>query len=201
MIFTTPRGNTGSYSGVMSVVLNPNIGDQAQVSKRAKMLAMPTLGSLEEDKKGTFQPYDGALVVTIRIGGYDVKKVLVYQGSGAEIMYLDLYKGLNLKPKDLEKYDSPLVGFDGRMVIPRRMIRLPMQVGDEEVQVNFVVVEAYSPYIAILARPCLHAIGAILSTLHLKVKYPTQGRVGELVGNQAMARQCLVADVGQYSAD
>ena len=39
-------------------------------------------------------------------------------------MYLDLFKGLNLKPKDLEKYDSLLVGFDGRNVIPRGMIRL-----------------------------------------------------------------------------
>ena len=72
-------------------------------------------------------------MVTIRIGGYDVKKVLVDQGSGAEIMYLNLYKGLNLKLKDLEKYDSPLVGFDWRLVIPRGMIRLPVQAGDEEV--------------------------------------------------------------------
>jgi len=48
-------------------------------------------------------------------------------------MYPDLYKRLNLKLEDLEKYDSPLVGFDGRMVIPRGMIRLPMQAGDEEV--------------------------------------------------------------------
>ena len=40
------------------------------------------------------------------------------QGSGAEIMYPYLFKGLNLKPKDLEKYDSLLVGFDGRTVIP-----------------------------------------------------------------------------------
>jgi len=62
-----------------------------------------------------------------------------------------------------------------------------VQAGDKEVQVNFIVVEAYSPYTAILVRPWLHAIRAVLSTLHLKVKYPTQGRVGELVGNQAMA--------------
>lgn len=68
-------------------------------------------------------------------------------------MYLDLYKGLNLKPEDLEKYKSPLVGFDGRMVITRGMIRLPVQARDEEVQVNFIMVEAYSPYTAILARP------------------------------------------------
>ena len=68
-------------------------------------------------------------------------------------MYPDLHKWLNLKPEDLERYDSPLVGFDGRMVIPCGMIRLLVQVGYNEVQVNFLVVEAYSPYTAILARP------------------------------------------------
>ena len=65
-------------------------------------------------------------MVTIRIGGYDVKRVLVDQGNGAEIMYLDLFKGLKLKPEDLERYDSSLVGFDGRLVIPCGMIRLPV---------------------------------------------------------------------------
>ena len=123
------------------------------------------------------------MVITIKIGGYDVKRVLVDQGSKAEIMYLDLYEGLNLKPEDLERYDSPLIGFDGRMVVPRGMIRLPVQARDEEVQVNFIVVGVYSPYTAILTKPWLHAIGVVSSTLHLKVKFPTHKRVGELVGS------------------
>ena len=165
------------------------------------MVATPILGFLEDDKDGMFQPHDDALVVTIHIGGYDVKRVLVNQGSRAKIMYPDLYKGLNLRPEDLEKYDSPLVGFDGRSVVPRGMIRLPVQARVEEVQVSFIVVKAYSPYIAILARPWLHAMGVVSSTLHLKVKYPTQGRVGELVGSQAMARQCLVATIMQHPVD
>ena len=58
-------------------------------------------------------------MITLKIEGYDVKKVLVDQGNGAEIMYLDLYKGLRLKPKDLACYDSPLVVFDEKVVIPR----------------------------------------------------------------------------------
>lgn len=107
-----------------------------------------------------------------------MKRVLVYQGSGAKIIYPDLYKGLNLKPEDLEKYDLPLVGFDGRTVIPRGMVKLLIQAGDEVVQVNFIIVEAYSPYIAILVRLWLHAMGAVSSTLHLKVKYPTAGEGG-----------------------
>ena len=80
----------------------------------------------DKDKVGTLQPYDDALVVTLRIGGYDVKKVLIDQGSSVEIMYLDLYKGLRLRPENLSCYNSPLVGFDGKTVIPKGQIRLPM---------------------------------------------------------------------------
>ena len=39
------------------------------------------------------------------------------------------------------------------------------------------------------------------STLQLKVKYPTEGRVKELVGSQTMAGQCLVAAIRQQSLD
>ena len=51
-------------------------------------------------------------------------RVMVDQGNGVEIMYPDLYKGLNLKPEDLTAYDSPLVSFDGKVVIPKGQIRL-----------------------------------------------------------------------------
>ena len=55
-----------------------------------------------------------------------MKRESVDQGSGAEIMYLDLYGRLNLKLEDLIAYDSPLVSFDGKVVIPRAQIRLPV---------------------------------------------------------------------------
>ena len=81
-------------------------------SKRARILTQPTLGFLDKDKPRAIQPHNNALVVTLRIGGYDVRRVLVDQGSAVEIMYPDLYKGLNLKPKDLTTYESPLVSFE-----------------------------------------------------------------------------------------
>ena len=77
------------------------------------------LGFSDKDKIETIQPYDDALMVTLRIGGYDVKRVLVDQGSAVKIMYPDLYNGLNLKPEDLVAYDSPLVSFEGKTVIPK----------------------------------------------------------------------------------
>ena len=108
---------------------------------------------------------------------------MVDQGSGVEIMYLDLYNGLGLKPMDLIAYDSPFVSFDGKVIIPIGQIRLPVQAGSEVVEVNFIVVDAYSLYTAIVARPWLHALGAVSSTLHLKLKYLSKDRIEELVGS------------------
>ena len=92
-------------------------------------------------------------MITLKIGGYDVKRVMVDQGSGAEIIYPNLYRGLNLRPEFLTAYNSPLVNFDRKVVIPRGMIRLPMQAGSEVVEVNFNVMDAYFPYTTIVARP------------------------------------------------
>ena len=114
-------------------------------------------------------------MVTLRIGGYDVKRVTVDQGSAAEIMYPDLYKGLGLKPEDLTIYSSPLASFKVKIVVPKGQIRLPMQAGTDVVEVDFIVVDAFSPYTAIMGKPWLHFLGAVSSTLHQKVKYPFGG--------------------------
>ena len=112
-------GRTGSFpSRVMSVTWL-STEDNDRESKRSKKGASPVLGFSDKDKIETIQPHDDALVVTLKIGGFDVKRVLVDQGSTVEVMYPDLYKGLNLKLKDLTAYDSPLVSFEGKTVTPR----------------------------------------------------------------------------------
>ena len=98
----------------------------------------------EEDKIGTIQPHDDALVITFRIGGYDVKRVMVDDSSGAKIMYPDLYKGLKLRPEDLTPYNSPLMSFDGKTVLPKGQIRLPAQTSPEIVKVDFIMMDTYS---------------------------------------------------------
>ena len=94
-----------------------------------------------------------------------------------------MYKRLNLRPEDLTPYDSPLVSFKGKTVNPMGQIRLPIQIYSDMVDVDFIMVDAYSPYTAIIARPWLHALGAVPSSLHQKVKYPSEGQVKEIVGD------------------
>ena len=97
-----------------------------------------------------------------------MKRVMIDQGSVVEIMYPDLYKGLGLKFENLTTYSSPLVSFEGKMVVSKGQIRLPMQAGTYVVEVDFIVVDAFSLYTAIMGRPWLHTLGAVSSILHQK---------------------------------
>ena len=169
--------------------------DINQDPKRVRVEIPLVMGFSDEDKIGTIQSHNDTLVITLQIGGYDVKRVMVDQGSAVEIMYLDLYKGLNLKAEDLTPYSSLLVSFEGKIIIPKGQIRLPVQTGSEVVEVDFIIVDAYSPYTTVVAKPWLHTLGAVSSALHQKVKYPFEGQIKEILGDQSMARQCLVATI------
>ena len=190
VIFAAP-GRIGSCPSRIMSVARLSSGETSQDPKRARVELPLVMGFSNEDKIGTIQPHDDALVITLRIGGYDVKRVMVDQGNAAEIMYPDLYKELNLKAEDLTPYSSPLVSFERKIIIPKGQIRLPVQIGSETVEVDFIIVDAYSPYTAIVARPWLHTLGAVSSILHQKVKYPSGGQIKEILGDQAMARQCM----------
>ncbi|XP_075636627.1 uncharacterized protein LOC142608827 [Castanea sativa] len=145
-------GRTGSRPSRVMSVARIFAEDSSFKPKRTKGNVPPILGFSEEDKIGTIQPHDNALVVTLRIRGYTVKRVMVDQGSSADIMYPDLFNGLNLKLEDLTSYDSPLISFEGKTVIPKGQIRLHVQSGPEVVKVDFIVVDVYSPYTAIVAN-------------------------------------------------
>ncbi|XP_065634236.1 uncharacterized protein LOC136069523 [Quercus suber] len=123
--------------------------------------------------------------------------MMIDQGSGADVMYPDLYRGLGLKSRDLSKYSTPLVGFDGKVVIPEGQISMPVNMKGKEVMVKFIVVTSFSPYTAILSKPWIHAMGVMPSTLHVKVKFPTEHGIAVVKGSQQMARQCLITMVNQ----
>ena len=125
VIFVALERNGSCPFRVMSVSCYP-VEESNSMSKRVKMGIPLVLGFSDEDKLGTIQPHDDALVVTLRIGGYDVKMVMIDQGSAAKVMYPNLYRGLNLKPEDLTAYNSPLLSFKGRPVTPKGLIRLPV---------------------------------------------------------------------------
>ena len=149
VIHAAPKGLTMTRRGVLTVA---PVGDCTikQPSEKKMRTNQELIAFGDEDLEGMIQPHDGVLVVTARISGFLVKRVMIDQGSGVDVIYPDLFKGLGLKNQDLIKYDTSLVSFDGRVMIPEGQISLPVNMEGKEVMVTFIVVSSFSPYTTIL---------------------------------------------------
>uniref|UniRef100_A0A2N9IZ99 Uncharacterized protein n=1 Tax=Fagus sylvatica TaxID=28930 RepID=A0A2N9IZ99_FAGSY len=154
----------------------------------------------EEDARGTHQPHDDALVITINIAGFTTRRVMVDNGSSADILYLPAYQQMRLDKDKLRPMDAPLVGFTGDKICPVGIVTLPIMVGTHpktvSKTVDFLVVNCPSAYNAIIGRPTLNRLRAVTSTYHLLLKFPTEHGIGEVRGDQVAARECYLASLG-----
>ena len=83
----------------------------------------------EEDARGIKQPHDDPLVIMIMIKGFNTRRILVDNGSLADIIYLSAFQQLKLNPKRLRPFESSLVSFSGDKVYPRGIVTLTVTVG------------------------------------------------------------------------
>jgi hypothetical protein len=138
---------------------------------------------LDEDLIDVQMPHSDPIVITLRIGNYDVKRVLIDQGSFAEVMYKGLYEKLGLKEADLDDFSSAVFGFSGESTTPLGKTTLLVLAGPINLQTKFIVIHGSSPYNAIMGRDWLHRKRAILSTLHQKLRFPTKDGIMEVNGD------------------
>ena len=82
----------------------------------------------EADAKGVKQPYNDPLVIMLNIEGFNTKRILVDNGSSADIIYLPTFQQLKLDPKRLRPFESPLVSFSGDRVYPKGIVTLTVTV-------------------------------------------------------------------------
>ena len=124
-------------------------------------------------------------------------RVLVDNGSSANILYYPAFQQMGIGWERLITMNAPLVGFGGIRVLPLGVIILSVVVGDYPQQiandVTFLVVDCSSAYNAILGLPTLNSWKAVTSTYHLMIKFPTNYDMGELRGDQVAARECYIA--------
>uniref|UniRef100_A0A2N9F1K3 Uncharacterized protein n=1 Tax=Fagus sylvatica TaxID=28930 RepID=A0A2N9F1K3_FAGSY len=138
----------------------------------------------EDDLTDVQMPHSDSLVITLRIWNYDVKRVLIDQGSFAEVMYKGLYEKLGLKEADLDDFSSPVFGFSGESTTPLGKTTLLVLARPINLQIEFIVIHGSSPYNAIIGRDWLHQMRTVPLTLHQKLQFPTKDGVMEVNGNQ-----------------
>ncbi|XP_065636727.1 uncharacterized protein LOC136070561 [Quercus suber] len=200
--------------GEIRIILGGSPAGQSSKSKRAYLKAvqsiqlsgrLPSAGTTDEqaitftdeDAERVHHPHDDAIVITLLIADYKTRRVLIDNGSSADILYFPAFQHMRLGRDLLRPTSSPLVGFGGMKVQPVGSISLPVTVGAYPQQVtkevNFLVVDCSSSYNAIIGRPTLNRWKAVTSTYHLLVKFPTEHGVGRVQGDQLAARECYLA--------
>ena len=126
----------------------------------------PIIGFSEEGARRLHHPHDDALVVSLRVGDYNIHRVLVNNGSLADILYYLTFQQMGINREQLVLINAPLVGFKGIRMFSLGTVTLSVTVGDYPQQiikdVTFLMVDCSFAYNAILGRPTLNCLANVV---------------------------------------
>ena len=138
------------------------------------------------DMEGLQAPHNDALVITATIAKFDVARIMVDTGSSVDVLFYEAYKKMNLDIT-LQLVDTALFDFGRGVVDPMGQVILLISLGTEPMRktkmVKFLVVDSFSAYNIILGRPSLNTFQAVVSTFHMKLKFPVDEGIGEVEGD------------------
>jgi len=135
------------------------------------------------------------------IDKFAVMKTLVDQGSSVDILYWKTFKKLGIPDTEIQPYDDQIIRFSGERVDTRGFIDLYTKFGEpghqrRVIKVRYLLIDANTSYNILLGRPSLNHLGAIVSTIHLAMKFPSsEGEIITVHGDQKTARECYAASL------
>jgi hypothetical protein len=146
----------------------------------------------EEDFRLKSAIHNDAMVIEVNIAGWVIGKVLVDNGSSADILFLKTFEKMNLSQHMFDPPEYPLQRFEGKPIKPVGKISLPVSFGDLEnarmESLIFDVVDIYHPYLAIFGRGFMNKFDVVIRQQFLCMKMPAPKGVITVFSNQQEAR-------------
>ncbi|XP_056690104.1 uncharacterized protein [Spinacia oleracea] len=144
----------------------------------------------DSDSVDTQREHHDGLVISLPIGNALIKRILVDNGSSANVLFLEALQEMGLEEKNIVRRSTVLVGFSGEALRTVGEILLPTYAEGVNMMTKFNVVDCPSAYNVILGRPWIHKMKAVPSTYHQSIKFPTKWGVMEIKGQQRDAKKC-----------
>jgi hypothetical protein len=140
-------------------------------------------------------PHTDAMVITTHIDKWDVTRVLVDNGSQAEILFLLAFDQMGFDRKQLKEALKSLYGFGGRRIESIGSISLLVSFGSlrnaRTEHITLDIVDMHFPYNAIFDKCLLNTFKADLHFVYLCLKVPVALGVISIHGNQKYARNIV----------
>ncbi|XP_073136786.1 uncharacterized protein [Henckelia pumila] len=159
----------------------------------------PTLSFGPKYLKGVSSNHNDALVIRAMVANYDVARIFVDSGSSINFLFQEAIDQMDLGQYKMEYVVTSLFGFTGHAIRPVGLVHLPLTLGKGNSRktriVSFIIVDDSSAYNAILGRPAMNTFMAVASALNQKIKFPVGNEIGEVQGDQVIARKCYVEEV------
>ena len=125
-------------------------GEAQPVPKHLRKVVTEEITFTNQDLEGVQLTHSNALVVTMRVGNFNIKRILIDPRSSAEIKYEPLFRGLGLGESDSDWRADPLHGFSGESLMLAGQVTIKVHARIVSSPMEFWVLNAYSPYNAIL---------------------------------------------------
>lgn len=93
------------------------------------------------DPNRVLQPHEDALILTLRISDFDVRRILIDQGNSVDLLQMSTYRKMGLPPSALENLGRILSGFNGASITFLGDIVLPVQIGPITQNMQFSLVK------------------------------------------------------------
>ncbi|XP_070049975.1 uncharacterized protein [Nicotiana tomentosiformis] len=154
----------------------------------SKSLGEDDITFTEEDAHGLLLPHNDALVISLNILDFKIKRVLVDPGSSANIIQWRVLEQAKLT-ESIISTTKLLAGFNLASVTTWGEILLLRNAKGVMKTTLFEVVDGDMGYNIILGRPWLHEIKVVPSTYHQLLKFPTPEGTKKIRGDQPEARE------------
>ena len=199
-------GGGESSSARKAYLCSIRSGEEMEVQAVSKLPRIDTAITFSDsDLEGCQHPHDDPLVIRAVMANKMVHRVLVDNGSSADIIFASAFDKMDIGREKMEPVSTHLRGFSREKVLPLGSIQLVLTLGDPPCQatttVGLLVVDVPSAYNMLLGRPSLNSIKAIPSAYHMMIKFPTTSGVGMVRGDQRMARECYSASIKKKTVD
>ncbi|XP_077251918.1 uncharacterized protein LOC143891167 [Tasmannia lanceolata] len=135
-----------------------------------------------------------SLKITVICNKKREPEVLVDNGSALNICPLSTAATLGFGPGDFIPSEQGILAYDGTLQDVNGTLATEIQIGGEDFDIEFQVLDIKASFLLLLGRPWLHKVGVIPSTLHQKLKFVHNNRVVTVKGDPDL-------EIGQISEE